>query len=226
MRLNLLFTWATLILHEISSQAFQVFDVLDDWVVVAVKRENSACQAAVSEITDKVEEAEMHMKTVILPDQGLENHIERIEFFDGPPQYMVDARPIYTVEQSRFSVESLELIYRQLRLYQEDTELIDTHTFQTLMLLNMQQGVLPNVWRYVPFDAVIELAIRLDAKPLSDSSDDHTQVRLFRRKSTSADGSDEVRHFLNWRRAFLILVLMAGKIPTNAEKQTYFAKLR
>lgn len=94
-----------------------MFDILDDWVVVAVKRENSACQAAVSEITEKVEEAEMHMKTVILPDQSLENHIERIEFFEGPPQYMVDARPVYTVEQSRFSVESLELIYRQLRLY-------------------------------------------------------------------------------------------------------------
>ena len=43
-RLNLLFTWASLILHEISSQAFQVFDVLDDWVVIAVKRENQACQ--------------------------------------------------------------------------------------------------------------------------------------------------------------------------------------
>lgn len=42
MRLNLLFTWATLILHEISNQAFQVFDVLDDWVVIAVKRENQA----------------------------------------------------------------------------------------------------------------------------------------------------------------------------------------
>ena len=44
MRLNLLFTWASLILHEISSQALQVFDVLDDWVVIAVKRENQACQ--------------------------------------------------------------------------------------------------------------------------------------------------------------------------------------
>ena len=43
-RLNMLFTWASLILHEISSQASQVFDVLDDWVVIAVKRENQACQ--------------------------------------------------------------------------------------------------------------------------------------------------------------------------------------
>ncbi len=57
MRLNLLFSWASLILHEISSQAFQVFDVLDDWVVIAVKRENTACQAAVKEITEAVKES-------------------------------------------------------------------------------------------------------------------------------------------------------------------------
>jgi len=54
MRLNLLFSWATLVLHEISSQACQVFDILDDWVVIAVKRENQASQVAVKEIRQAV----------------------------------------------------------------------------------------------------------------------------------------------------------------------------
>ena len=115
MRLNLLFTWATLILHEISSQAFQVFDVLDDWVVIAVKRENQACQSAVKEISEAVNNNEMHLETAILQSLDLGNHIETIEFYDGPPQYMVDARPVFTVEQSRFSLDSLTLIYRQMR---------------------------------------------------------------------------------------------------------------
>ena len=66
MRLNLLFTWATLILHEISCQAFEVFDVLDDWVVIAVKQENQSCQNAVKEIARRVEENEMNLDTVIL----------------------------------------------------------------------------------------------------------------------------------------------------------------
>ena len=138
MRLNLLFTWATLILHEISSQAFQVFDILDDWVVIAVKRENQACQAAVKEITEFVLSSEMHIETVILQSLELPNYIETIEFFDGPPQYMVEARPVVNLEQSRFSLDSLSLIYRQFRAHQEDTQLIDAQTFQTLMLLNMQ----------------------------------------------------------------------------------------
>ena len=71
MRLNLLFSWASLILHEISSQAFQVFDVLDDWVVIAVKRENTACQAAVREITEAVKDSQMHIETIILPSVDL-----------------------------------------------------------------------------------------------------------------------------------------------------------
>jgi len=56
MRLNLLFTWALLILHEISSQALQVFDVLDDWVVISVKLENQVCQQAMKRITESVEQ--------------------------------------------------------------------------------------------------------------------------------------------------------------------------
>lgn len=54
MRLNTLFCWAILILAEIQQQANQVFDVLDDWIVVAVKKENQACQAAVKEITKQI----------------------------------------------------------------------------------------------------------------------------------------------------------------------------
>ena len=50
----MLFSWATLVLHEISSQACQVFDILDDWVVIAVKRENQASQVAVKEIRQAV----------------------------------------------------------------------------------------------------------------------------------------------------------------------------
>ena len=97
MRLNLLFTWATLILHEISSQAFQVFDILDDWVVIAVKRENHSCQQAVKTITEVIDENVLHLETVILPSIDLKNHIEQLEFYEGPPQYMVEARPAYSL---------------------------------------------------------------------------------------------------------------------------------
>ena len=182
MRLNLLFTWATLILHEISSQAFQVFDILDDWVVIAVKCENSACQTAVKEIKEAVIDNEFHINTVFIQNTDLRTQIDTIEFYEGPPSYMADAKPIYSMSTSRFSLESLSMIYRQLRAHQEDTNLIDIQTFLSLTLLNIQQDVLPNVWRYVSFDNVQELAQRLIAQPLTDSPHGDS-VQLFKRRS-------------------------------------------
>lgn len=79
------------------------------------------------------------------------------------------------------------------------------------MIVNLQQGILPNVWRYVPFDSVISLAARLEAKPLSDGPQGgNSPIKLFRRRSLSVDGVQTERSFMNWRRAFAIFALMAG----------------
>jgi len=40
MRINMLQVWAVLMLQEISAHSNKVFDVLDDWIVISVKREN------------------------------------------------------------------------------------------------------------------------------------------------------------------------------------------
>ena len=168
----------------------------------------------------------MHIETVILHGEDLSQHIETIEFFDGPPQYMVDAKPSYSLSQTRFTLDSLNLIYKQMRACQEDSSLIDVQTFQSIILVNMQSCVLPNVWRYVPFDAVIMLASRLEAKPLTDTPGGSSQVKLFRRRSLSLDGPGTERSFMNWRKAFMIFVLMAGRLPCSADLQSYESRLR
>ena len=94
------------------------------------------------------------------------------------------------------------------------------------MLLNMQSSVLPNVWRYVTFDNIIELASSLEAKPLSDSPNSANQVALFRRRSLSVEGLDVKRTFVDWRKAFTIMALMSGKLPTQADIDSYCSKLR
>jgi len=43
-------------------------------------------------------------------------------------------------------------------------------------------------------------------------------VKLFSRKSLSMGAIDEVRYFIDWRKAFLMFALMAGQIPTEEEK--------
>ena len=76
---------------------------------------------------------------------------------------MVQSKPNYALQCARPNLDSLQLIYRQLRAQQEDTKLIDAQTFLSLTLINIQQEVLPNVWRYVPFGSIQELAERMTA---------------------------------------------------------------
>jgi len=59
----------------------------------------------------------MHLEPITLQGLDLERHISTLEFYEGPPQYMVEVRPMYTIEQSRFSVESLTLVYKQFRAH-------------------------------------------------------------------------------------------------------------
>ena len=39
-------------------------------------------------------------------------------------------------------------------------------------------------------------------------------------------GFDEGRSFMDWRKAILIFALMSGKLPSHADKMSYFSKLR
>lgn len=40
LRINMLQVWAVLMLQEISAHSNKVFDVLDDWIVISVQKEN------------------------------------------------------------------------------------------------------------------------------------------------------------------------------------------
>ena len=105
--------------------------------------------------------------------------------------------------------------------------MIDCQTFQNMLLGDMQAGVLPNMWRFVSFEQVIELSHFLEAKPITDNPNSAISLKLFRRRSTTQQDVDDIaRTFVDWRKAFVILSLMSGKIPTEDEKQSYYSKLR
>ena len=67
---------------------------------------------------------------------------------------------------------------------------------------------------------MFSLAQRLEAKPLSDNPNSQAGlVKLFRRKSLSLGNKDEeMRIFVDWRRAFLMFALMSGALPTETQK--------
>ena len=54
--------------------------MLDDWIVVAVKKENQACQGAVKEVTKLIQHGERTMDPVLLDDIDFLGDISQIEF--------------------------------------------------------------------------------------------------------------------------------------------------
>ena len=93
------------------------------------------------------------------------------------------------------------------------------------MVLNMQQRVLPSVWKYISYDSIIDLADAFQTKPLSDNPNE-AAAALFRRKSLSQEDIGSSRVFMDWRKAFVVLALMAGRLPSSEELQGYYDKLR
>ena len=81
------------------------------------------------EISLSVQEGELHLDAIVLPHVDLGNLIDTIEFYEGPPQYMLEVKPPTTLEHTRFSLDSLDLVYRQMRSQAEDTNLIDVQSF-------------------------------------------------------------------------------------------------
>lgn len=145
-----------------------------------------ACKQAEKEITIAVEAGVSHLEAIILPGVDLESHIETIEFYEGPPQYMVEARPICALEQARLTLPQLELVYSQIRENQDDMQLLDMQSFLCLVLQNLQLNKLPSMWRYVSFDSLFQLAQKFEAKPLTDNPNSQAgSIKLFRRKSMS-----------------------------------------
>ena len=85
--------------------------------------------------------------------------------------------------------------------------------------------MLPSVWKYVSYEYIIELADNFQAKPLTDNPNE-TQQALFRRKSVSQEDISTSRVFMDWRKAFVVFALMAGKLPSAEELQAYYDRLR
>lgn len=53
-------------LEEINDKASQVFDVLDDWVVIAIKNENESVKKAINELHEAVKHDVQFLETIIL----------------------------------------------------------------------------------------------------------------------------------------------------------------
>ena len=74
-RVGVLVAQSILVLQEVDTYANQVFEKLDDWIVVAVKLENQAAQNSTRMLAESVDEGVMSMNTIFLEKESVKSHI-------------------------------------------------------------------------------------------------------------------------------------------------------
>ena len=124
-------------LQEISAQANKVFDVLDDWIVISVKKENELSQRAVKELKSLVAERTAYMDSVLLGDLDLSSQIDTIAFKEGPPQYLQEYHPESGLFDKRLQLGTLLIIYDLFKSNSVGADLLDVQTFITLVFLHL-----------------------------------------------------------------------------------------
>lgn len=142
-RTNMLIVYCLLILQEISVHSNKVFEVLDDWIVVAVKTENDLAQQAVREIQAMIAQKKTFMDSVILGESDLASKIETIPFEEGPPLYMQEHTQSFGLADRRIDTKTLRELQRVFKANSVGGDLLDRETFLTLMMLELQGNKLP-----------------------------------------------------------------------------------
>lgn len=112
------------------------------------------------------------MDTVLIGDIDMASHIEMISFEEGPPLYLQEYKPSFSLVDKRLTLESLHNLYDMFDSNSSGGELLDSQTFITLILLNLQNGLFPKQWRSVSFEKFIALTQNYCAMPKSDSDKD------------------------------------------------------
>ena len=136
-RLNQLKTHSLLLLNEISIYAHQVFDVLDDWVVIAVEQENEGVQEVVREIRRAVKTNQSYIESFIINEANLFNLIDTIKFQEGPPLYIQDLKIPNLIADKRFTVEQLTGLYNDFKRNAAFDNILDSQTFTTLLVTSI-----------------------------------------------------------------------------------------
>lgn len=102
-------------LQEISNFCDQVFAALDDWIVESVKRDNKDCQRIAKIFKREIEQGKNYLETPEVNSHDLCNYIEKLEFKEGPPEYMIRLEESIcnlSFLDSRFDLKDLEFIYK------------------------------------------------------------------------------------------------------------------
>jgi len=117
--------------------------------------------------------------------------------------------------ETRMDILTLSLMYKQFKSNAYE-ELLDSQTFLSLIIGNYQSYTVPQRWRNLPFQSMLDLVSKFAASPLTN--DGESGKNLF-------GSSGERVQFVNWKKMFALMALASSSIPSDEKLQTYGSEL-
>jgi hypothetical protein len=118
--------------------------------------------------------------------------------------------------ETRMEIKTLQLMYEQFTSTAFE-EFLDSQTFLTLIIGNYQSYSLPQRWRNLSFQAMLDLVNKFAASPLTNDGENG--------KSPFGESSGDRVQFVNWKKLFVLIALASSQIPTDQLIKTYATNL-
>lgn len=173
-RLAAIHSWALCTLEEIARNASIVYEHLDDWIVTAVEQETFITQEAVdfikSAIQSELLQIDEFQATLAQPE--LFSKLQTLVFRnDETMLYMKNVVEPHAdqVEETRFNLEQLNNMYLECRYNAGDLGhscLIDSMSFNSMLVKAVRQGAIPLNWKYRDFNKLAAIARKFETLPL------------------------------------------------------------
>ncbi len=221
--MNLIRTWVMLKVKEFNQFWSQLYEVLDEAIITAIKLENEATQGVVSKINVHMLEHHMTGKFTPMnyddfriPYVDLDQHIQRMDFSGAEvPLYMQNVSvPDDPIMDMRLTMGMLEGFYTDFRFHAYE-EFMDGQTFINSIVLAFQaQGRVPRRWRYYDFTIFNQMIQKVAAVPPGSKQD-----------SYGGGTAAEQREMINWKNIMTMFALIMSPIPDLESIDKYEADL-
>jgi hypothetical protein len=217
LRCNTLKSYAMLLLIEINNNTEEISEAFEQWIITAVKKENQVASAVIKSVQSSVKSDASYLDNIKVGHVDLETSIQRVRLDEGVPSYLSKYVVPKGMEASRLEIETLAMMFHQFQS-SAHLDLLDSQTLISLIVNNYQSYKVPDRWRTLSFQTILNLISKFAQKPLSNMSDGG-------KLPLGQSITDERSQYVNWKKIFVLFALASSSIPSDEVLQTYGSEL-
>jgi hypothetical protein len=214
-------------MQDFRTKSNQVFDMMDDWIVASVQKENSHVQRLAKQLQDVINGDELILDhgSFSLPELNLYADIDEIvdfkEQIDLP--MTVDVKRPEDRRDYRFKINWLEFLFSQMAK-SAFNEYIEINSFLHILLVAVRDHMTPEVWRWIDFSKFNECALNFKVEPSQvpiASKEDPGKELLFK-EDTHKWEVENSQTYVNWKEIMVYFILLHSRLPSKENFESMF----